>query len=244
MYFRRFSEDCVSCLNPQDLRASVRVADILRSLATGAASRLSIERHRRELGVKHETARKIIMILEDLHIVRLLGNYQPEADVVSSTRQRKLHFTDSGMLAAVLGVTEATLGQLPRNRQLAGMLLETFVCSEIAKQINVCDAGHRLSYWSDRYHEVDLVVQFEGGIVGVEVKSGANARGDDFTGLKRLADLAGNMRRGVVIHTGGEAAGFAYRPDGTGPRQVPMQAVPVSWLWMPPRGAQPDLFSW
>ena len=109
------------------------------------------------------------------------------------------------------------------------MLFETFIYSEIAKQCHICDAGHRLAYWADQKHEVDLVIGLAGGIVGVEIKSSSRIPTDAFAGLKRLADLAGNMQRGVVVYAGDKLVTFSYR---TASRKVPMQAIPAAWLWM------------
>ena len=92
----------------EKLRSKVRVIDILRDLATSCAGMLSIDRHSRKLGMAHATATRIVGTFEDLHIISQLGNYRPATGLVSLTKRRKLYFNDSGMLAAVLGLGEAT----------------------------------------------------------------------------------------------------------------------------------------
>ena len=59
--------------------------------------------------------------------------------------------------------------------------------------------------------------------VGVEVKAAASVSRDDFSGLRRLATLAGKkFAAGVVLYDGVETL-----PVGDG-----LWAVPISTLWL------------
>ena len=60
-----------------------------------------------------------------------------------------------------------------------------------------------------------------GNIVGVEVKTSATVKGDDFTGLRLLAEALGpRFRRGLVLYTGSETV-----PYGTQLFAMPMSAI-------------------
>jgi predicted AAA+ superfamily ATPase len=70
--------------------------------------------------------------------------------------------------------------------------------------------------------EVDIVLERNGDVVGVEVRSGQTVTAEDFRGLKVLAELAkGRFHRGLVLYFGREAVAF-------GPN---LQAVPLTALW-------------
>ncbi len=69
---------------------------------------------------------------------------------------------------------------------------------------------------------MDLVLERNGRVDGVEVRSAQTVAAEDFKGLKALAELAGRrFHRGLVLHLGSQAAAF-------GPN---LQAVPLTALW-------------
>jgi len=59
----------------------------------------------------------------------------------------KLHFLDSGLLAALLGTTAQ---HITADRSIFGPLLETFVMSEIMKQFGWLDDSCTLTYYRDK----------------------------------------------------------------------------------------------
>ena len=72
--------------------------------------------------------------------------------------------------------------------------------------------------------EVDFVVEGAGGVVaGIEVKSSATVRREDFKHLAMLRDSLGAQRfaRGVVLYSGGERLSFGNK----------LEAWPLSTLW-------------
>ena len=69
---------------------------------------------------------------------------------------------------------------------------------------------------------MDLVLERNGHVVGVEVRSTQTVTAGDFNGLKALAELAGRrFHRGLVLYLGRRAVAFA--PN--------LQAVPLTALW-------------
>jgi predicted AAA+ superfamily ATPase len=130
----------------------------------------------------------------------------------------KLHFLDSGLLAALLGATEE---RITADRSIFGPLLETFVMSEIMKQFGWLDDSCTLTHYRDKEkNEVDFVIDNAAGdVVGIEVKSAASVSGSDFKGLKKLADAAGKaFKLGVMLYDGELSLPFAER----------MYAAPIS----------------
>jgi predicted AAA+ superfamily ATPase len=71
--------------------------------------------------------------------------------------------------------------------------------------------------------EVDLVLENrKKQLYGIEVKSSASLKEDDFKGLKRLAALASDkFQKGIVLYTGEQVLRFGNN----------LYAVPVSAVW-------------
>ena len=133
----------------------------------------------------------------------------------------KLHFLDSGLLAALRGTDAADIA---KDREKLGPLLECFVHAEIAKAAALSDETTTVGHYRDKDRlEVDLVLERSPDrVVGIEVKAGATVRPEDFRGLVRLGRAAGNrFACGIVLHDGD-------RVQQTGSR---LFAMPVKMLW-------------
>ena len=133
----------------------------------------------------------------------------------------KLHFLDSGLLAALLGVTPDRIGE---DRAVLGSLLETFAYTEVLKATTIGERSITLHHYRDKeQHEVDLVLEDDAnGIVGLEIKASATVRPADFAGLRRLAaDTGKRFRLGAVLHDGAAVTGFGEL----------LVAAPLACLW-------------
>lgn len=172
------------------------------------------------VGLNHVTTTKYTGVFEQLFLVRTLPAWSNNA-LKRLTKTPKLHFVDTGLLAALRGLTPDTLA---RDRVPFGGLLESFVVSELAKAADW--SGERLSFSHYRDKdgaEVDLVIEDRAGrIVGVEVKASATVDGKDFTGLRRLADAVGDrFVQGLVLHDSDQVVPFGEK----------LWAAPLSSLW-------------
>jgi len=132
----------------------------------------------------------------------------------------KLHFIDSGLLAVTMGATEE---RVAKDRSIFGPLLETFLFSEVMKQVSWLDESCTLHYYRDKdQDEVDIVVESESGaIVGLEIKAAATVSAGDFRGLRKLSEALGqNFKLGLVL----------YDSENTVPFGDNMFAAPISCL--------------
>jgi predicted AAA+ superfamily ATPase len=136
------------------------------------------------------------------------------------TKAPKVAFVDTGLAAALLQLTEARLLGEP---VLWGGLLENFVGCELLKQASWHpDPPQLFHFRTPRGAEVDLVLERNGQVVGVEVRSAQTVTAEDFKGLRALAELAGRrFHGGFVLYLGRQAAAF-------GPN---LHAVPLTALW-------------
>jgi len=137
-------------------------------------------------------------------------------------KQAKVHFTDSGLAAHLLGATPASLSR--PDAQMAGPLLESFVASELAKQATWSEFGVTLHHFRDRAGaEVDLVLEApDGRVAAVEVKAGRSVGKREVRSLSLLRDRMGDaFVNGVVL-------GCLETSQPLGDR---LTAMPVSALW-------------
>ena len=69
---------------------------------------------------------------------------------------------------------------------------------------------------------MDIVLESEGRVAGVEVKASSTVTNDDFKGLRKLKDaVRKNFVAGVLLYDGEAVVGFGDR----------LFAVPISRLW-------------
>jgi predicted AAA+ superfamily ATPase len=117
-----------------------------------------------------------------------------------------------------------TTARLRAERNLLGQLLECFIFSELLKLSSLSEERVNLFHFRDRdQNEVDFVLEnAQGQIVGIEVKAAASVTRSDFSGLDRLASIAGNrFVQGIVLYDGERSLSFADN----------QRAVPFASVW-------------
>ena len=112
-----------------------RMPRLLRALAAHAGQLINHAGVGAGLDLNHVTTQKYTGIFEQLFLVRTLPPWHNNA-LKRLTKKPKLHFLDSGLLAALTGLTPE---KVAADRSRFGAILETFVFSEILK----------LTGWSD-----------------------------------------------------------------------------------------------
>ena len=174
----------------------------------------------RTLGLPQTTLKRYLALLETTFLVQRLPAWFTNIGK-RLAKAPKLMLVDTGLLAHLL---DADATQLRSNRTLLGHVFENFVAMEITKQLGWCEKRCRLFHFrTESGAEVDLVIEDRAGrLVGVEVKYTATLRPQHFTGLKALAETAGDrFVRGVVVYLGTEVAPFGKSLHG----------LPVGQIW-------------
>ena len=193
---------------------------LLALLATRATATLNLAELSRGTGVAQTTLRRYLTLLEATFLIH---NLLPWFSNIGKrlVKSPKLLMSDTGLLSYETGIT---LERLQNEPSLAGSLLENFVAMELHKQAAWSRTQPRLFHFrTQRGQEVDIVMEgAAGSIVGVEVKTSATVKGDDFTGLRVLAEALGpRFRRGLVLYTGSETVPYGGQ----------MFAMPMSAIW-------------
>jgi len=216
----------VSSLLERDVRDLANIEGLtelprlLGLLAARSSGLLNLSELSRASGIAHTTLRRYLALLEATFLLQPLPAWSTNVGK-RFVKSPKIHLGDTGLAAHLSGQGDAE--RLASSSAL-GPLLESFVVQELRKQLG----------WSMRplmaYHfrtaagrEVDIVLEAPGGkVVGIEVKAAASAGRADFTGLRELAQAAGDdFVRGVVLYLG----------ENVLPAGQNLWAVPISELW-------------
>lgn len=205
--------------NLVDIRNPGAISRLYRLSAERTASIATMTELAQRLDVKPQTARSYLDLLDRCYLTHELPSWTVGVSARVG-RKPKLHVTDTGLAAAVLGLDAARLGRTA----MGGLFLESFVVTELMKQAAMIDQPLALSHFRDRTGaEVDLVVErSDGSVIAVEVKSAATVNRSDGKGLRFLRDKLGDrLIAGVVFHTGPLTVQLDDR----------IWATPVSALW-------------
>ena len=219
-------EDYVALILDRDVReiANIdqldRMPRLLDVLAAHAGQLVNHSSYGAALGLTAPTAQKYAGILERLFLTRLVPPWSSNA-VSRLTKTPKLHFLDTGLLAAL---RDTNVARLQKDRTAYGPLLENFVVSEVLKLTTWSDRRLRISHFRTKEQdEVDLVIEDRRGrVIGIEVKASATVRPQDLRGLRQLQEAVGDkFVHGLVLHDHDRITPFDER----------LHAGPVSLLW-------------
>lgn len=218
--------DYIDTLVQRDVRDMSRISslDVLPRLLAHAAAHTAQLFNLSELAAPFQLSRPTIgdyvTLLERIFLLeRLSPWYSNRASRLVKTP--KLHLGDTGLACGLLGVGSDALAA---DRALFGHLLETFVFQELRRQASWHARDHTFFHFRDQnMQEVDIVIERGAReLAGVEVKASATVTPSDFSGLRRLRDVAGKrFVAGVVLYDGETCVRF-----GEG-----MFAVPIRMLW-------------
>ncbi len=230
--------DYVETLTQRDLAALAdirRVAELprlLRWVASASGSEVNISSAARSLELKSGTVNRYLEWLRTVFLVREIPAWS-RSYLARAARRPKLHLTDTGVAAALLGVSAEALTS--PNASRSGPLLESFVVNEILRQADA--AGRPFDLYHCREHnryEVDLVLERpDGSVIAVEVKATSSPQSSHVGALKRLRDKMdavepGAFRAGYLLHTGSHVLTMGDR----------LHLRPISALWTPPDSLQ------
>lgn len=225
----RWFDDYIELVIERDVMELTRIEQrrqlplLLHRLAGQTAQVLNIAHAARAIGMEPSTAEAYTRLLEAVFLVWRLPPWGTTLGPRVGAAP-KVHVVDSGLAARLLRLTEPELGAATAAALTQfGHLLETFVVSEICKQLGWIDAPVARGHW--RTHdgeEIDLVLEREhGSIVALEVKAASRVTDRDLRSLTKLRSKLGDQfMAGVVMYTGAQA----YTADG-------IQVLPISRLW-------------
>ena len=159
-----------------------------------------------DAGISHNTAKAWLSILEASFVAFLLRPFYKNYNK-RLVKSPKLYFYDTGLVCRLLGISRPEQLAL---HPLKGAIFESFVVSEILKKNHNEARSAQCFFWRDSAgHEVDIVLEKDGWLVPIEIKSGKTAASDFFDGLRRWGNLSG-VKDGALVYGGDES----YKREG------------------------------
>jgi predicted AAA+ superfamily ATPase len=218
--------DYMETLVQRDVRDLARISALdalprLLTLAAGQTARLlNVSDLAAPFQISRQTIRDYVTLLEGVFLLELLPPWHSNR-LSRLIKTPKLHFGDTGLATALLGMDAAALS---KDRALLGQLLETFVFQELRRQASWHNAPLTFYHFRDKDGaEVDIILERGAQqLAGVEVKAAATVTNADFRGLRKLKEVTGEQfAAGLVLYDGEVTASFG---DG-------LYAVPIRALW-------------
>jgi predicted AAA+ superfamily ATPase len=206
----------------RDIRDLSRDIDIelfgktFRLLGARSGSLLNHQSLGSDAGVDYRTVQKYIELLQTTFQIQLLKPWHSNANK-RLVKTPKVHLIDSGLVCYFEGI--ATPEALKANRNV-GLIAETWVWSEIRKQLCL-EVGVQTHFYRDhRGTEVDFVLTRGSRTCGVEFKLSKTIGTKDFAGLEALSQLSGDDFCGILLYLGDQF--IPYSPK--------IMAVPLGCL--------------
>jgi len=225
---RRWHQDYVAALMARDLQdiAHIRRKDSMRKLlevlAAWSGKFMDVSAIGGQLALSRPTLETYINALQTLFLVERVRPWA-KTDYDRVSKQDKLFMTDTGLAASLL---RWQFDKVRLDADLSGKLVEGFVFTQLAAQLDAQDDPCHLTHYRDReQREIDFVIETPDGMtVGVEVKAGSAVGLDSFKHLVWFRDRMLQNKApflGLVLYTGEQVLRFGEQ----------LWAVPMHVLW-------------
>ena len=190
----------------RDVRSLRQIGDLgrfrsfLRAVAARTGQLLNLSDIARDLGVAVNTAKAWLSVLEATYQVFIVRPYFANIGK-RLVKAPKVYFTDLGTLCHLTGLKDpdhAAAGPL------AGPLMEAAVLGEIVRTLTHRGERPEVYFWRTASGvEVDFLVETEGGLIPIEVKTTATPRPRMTRGIRSVcSDLGDRCGAGFLIHAG------------------------------------------
>ena len=207
-YFRTYIE--------RDVRKILNVADLdrfelfVKLLAGRVGQLVNRQALASDVGVSDKTIANWMSVLRASYIIFPLRPYYRNFGK-RQTKSPKIYFFETGLVSYLLGIRMA---ESVATHPLMGSLFENFVVAEELKRR--FNKGEEMDVYFYRNSsgtiEVDLIVENEGKVHPLEIKSSATFSDSMTKGLKGFAEICPEAEKGRVVYSGetmSAAANFA-----------------------------------
>lgn len=199
--------DYIKTYVERDLRQVVNVSDLgaFRQFLEICAGRIGQLVNFSEIGslvgVSYQTVNKWLSVLETSFITYTLRPYHKNFNK-RIVKTPKLYFYDTGLACALLNIRSPE----ELNRHFAkGALFENFIVNEIFKNHINTHAPIKPYFWNVAgSHEIDLLLEQNGRLLPIEIKSGRTINSQFFDGLKYFQNLSNALPEESFLIYGGD----------------------------------------
>ena len=223
---REWFQDYVKSLFSKDIKDDERIRrqralhDLLKAVAAWSSKFVDSDALQAACGLSRTTYREYLGVLERYYLCECVEAWTGTGYARVGKRP-KWYMCDTGLMAALLNWRTKDIELDPDK---SGKIVETFVFTELAAQIDLSGDYSLYQYRDIDKREIDFIVEdADGNLAGIEVKAGSGVGKNDFKHLAWFREHLAKGRQfvGIVLYAGSETLSF-----GNG-----MQAVPISVLW-------------
>ena len=190
----------------RDVRTLRNIGDLtqfqgfLKLLAARNGQLLNLTDFARDLGTAVNTVKAWLSVLEATYQVVVLRPYFANVGK-RLVKTPKVYFSDVGTLCHLAGLKDP---EHAASGPMGGWIMETAVLAEIVRAIVHRGEEPRIYFWrTSAGEEVDFVVEYEGKLVPIEVKTSATPRPAMASLIVKFQeDMGKRAMPGYVIHAG------------------------------------------
>lgn len=206
---QRWLNDYITTYIQRDVRQVTQVADLqsftnfLKLCAGRSGQEINRSAMGGDAGITHNTVRSWLSVLETSFLVQQLPAWHNNLRK-QIVKAPKLHFIDSGLTCALLGIQSP---QQLLHHPLRGAIFESWVVAELYKQqLNLGLTPRFYHYREARGLEVDLIIEEASDLMAIEIKSAATINEEFFKGVFKFRDKFSNKQCTVTAQViyGGE----------------------------------------
>ena len=194
----------------RDVRLIRNIGDILlfskflKICASRTSQLLNMSSIAKELGVEHKTLDAWLSVLESSYILYRLPPYFNNFNK-RLIKSSKIYFYDTGIVCHLLGIR--SLEGLQKSNYY-GAIFENFIVSEIIKnRKNKEQFGEVYFYRDSTGNEVDVLIENEGNLIPIEIKSAGKIQKEHHKNLKWFQKVF-RQEGGVLLYAGNENESF------------------------------------
>ena len=205
----------------RDVRALSKVGDLVsfrnlvQLLALRTGQILKQSELARDAKLNSMTTSRYISLMEASFLICRIPPYLRN---LSSRliKSPKMYLSDSGLSAYLAGVRS-----LEANASLRGAFWENFIAQNLTAILTASYSDVKINYWNvqGRY-EVDFIIEVEGEVIAVEIKSASRWQERDLAGLKAFLNSSKQCKMGILAYNGTEIFNIGDK----------LLAVPISLL--------------
>ena len=194
----------------RDVRLIRNIGDILvfskflKICAIRTSQLLNMSSIAKELGVEHKTLDAWLSVLESSYILYRLPPYFNNFNK-RLIKSSKIYFYDTGIVCHLLGIRSVEGLQ---KSNYYGAIFENFIVSEIIKnRKNKEQFGDIYFYRDSTGNEVDVLIENEGNLIPIEIKSAVKIQKEHHKNLKWFQKVF-RQDGGVLLYAGNENESF------------------------------------
>ena len=180
-----------------DVKNKLLFHKLMQLLASLTGEELVYDNLAKHIGVDKKTIMNWISVLEASNIIYLLQPYYETSLTKRVIKRPKIYFRDTGLACHLAKLGDAKSLAVSH---FSGHFVETYVINEIIKSYENTETHAEFYYYRDNEQsEVDLIIQLNGKLTLIEIKSGMNFNNNSVKGFKALGNTKYTIDTSCVI---------------------------------------------